>query len=96
MDIKTPTEFKNYVQANGLSNLHQDITQVLTCISEYERGCNCWQSSDRTKLYNNCKALYIKAVNSILTTYKAHFLQFTIDKQLNFYLDGRIIGSIRR
>lgn len=96
MDIHNVTEFRNFVNNNQLRNLHADIDAVANCVMDYERGCNCWKENQRQKLYDNCKTLYRRAIGIISTTYKPHFMKYVTDQQLNFYIDGRIIGSIRR
>lgn len=96
MTIRNVTEFRNFVNNNQLKGLSSDIDAVVSCVMDYERGCSCWNNNDRQKTYNNCKMLYQKAVSSISTTFKAHFMRHVIDQQLEFYLDGRSIGVVRR
>lgn len=96
MNINNVTEFRNFINGNGLRGLHPTIDGTANCIGEYERGCNCWNAGDRDRLMQNCKDQYIQSMSPIQSTYRAHFLVHTTDQNLTFYLDGRIIGSIRR
>lgn len=65
MDIRNVTEFKNYVMANKLASLSRDIESVVICLTDYERGCSCWKAGDRQKIYDNCRALYIRTAQMI-------------------------------
>lgn len=96
MDIRNVTEFRNFVNNNQLRTLHSAIDAVCICVMDYEKGCGCWNNNDRQRIYENCKILYQQAIGVISNTYKSHFMAHVIEQQLNFYMDGRIIGSIRR
>ena len=96
MEIHNVTEFRNFIDANGLRNLHHDIDAVAICVMDYERGCNCWKGDERKKLYNNCKALYVKAMPIIITKFSAHFLAKAVGFGITFSQDGITIGSMRR
>lgn len=96
MDIRNVTEFRNFVNINGLRGLHGDIDAVAICVMDYERGCNCWKNGDKQKIYNNCKALYVKSMGVVLGQFSAHFLAKTPGHSLTFFQDGVAIGSMRR
>lgn len=96
MDIKNVTEFRNYVDAHGFRSLHKDIEATCICVMDYERGCNCWKANDRQKVYNNCKALYARAVGTITKLFAPQFLTYAQGHGITFYQDGIVIGSIRR
>lgn len=96
MEIRNVTEFRNFVNGNGLRGIHPDIDAVAICVMEYERGCNCWKGNARQQIYNNCKALYIKSMGAVLGTFAGHFLSHCRDNCLTFMQDGIPIGSLRR
>jgi hypothetical protein len=96
MDIRNVTEFRNFVNNNKLRNLHSDIDAVSICVMDFERGCTCWDGGARQKIYNNCVILYERSMGVVLTSFKPHFLAHTIDQAMTFYIDGRVIGSMRR
>lgn len=96
MEITNVTEFRNFVQQHGLQGKNGDVDTVITCMSEYERACNCWNGSTRQKLYNNCKILYLRAMGAVTGPMAAHFLAHAEGIGITFYQDGVSIGSVRR
>lgn len=96
MDIRNITEFRNFVDRNGLRSLHHDIEAVSICVADYERGCSCWNAGDRDKVYNNCKCLYLKSVGISIRQFAPQFLAASQGQAINFLQDGNLIGSIRR
>jgi len=96
MDIRNVTEFRNFVNANQLNGLSKEIQAVTICITDYERGCSCWKEGDRQKIYDNCKALYIRAVGIITSQFSSQFVEKTPDKRVNFFQDGVPIGAVGR
>jgi len=94
MEIRNVTEFRNFVNGNGLRNIHGDIDAVATCVMDYERGCNCWNSGDRQKIYNTCKALYVKSIAVIQTQLASLFLSKVPGHRIVFFQDGIPIGSV--
>lgn len=96
MDIRNVTEFRNFVDAHGLRSLHRDIEATCVCVMDYERGCSCWNNSDRQKIYNNCKGLYARSVGVIVKMFSPQFLNFAPKNIITFWQDGIAIGTIRR
>lgn len=96
MEIRNVTEFRNFIDDAKLRGLHQDIDAVAICVMDYERGCNCWRGNARQKIYNNCKALYVKSMGVILGAFANHFLSHCKDHGITFMQDGILIGSLRR
>lgn len=96
MDIHNVTEFRNFINGNKLSGLDPAIAAVGVCVTDYERGCSCWKAGDRQKIYNNCKALYIKAVGIIVTKFATQFSEKVVDKKITFSQDGITIGGVGR
>ena len=94
MDIRNVTEFRNFVNANQLNGLSKEIQAVTICVTDYERGCSCWKGSDRQKIYDNCKALYIRAVGIITTQFASQFIEKTPDRRVIFSQDGVPLGSV--
>ena len=96
MDIRNVTEFRNFLTTTRLTGLHQSIDAVLHCVMDYERGCNCWKTNDKQRIYNNCKMLYQTAVSLVMCSYKGQFLAHAPDGRICFYQDGRPIGTMQR
>jgi len=96
MDIHNVTEFRNFVNANKLNSLSPEIAAVANCVTDYERGCNCWKAGDKQKIYNNCKILYVRAIGVIITGFASQFAERSFDKTVKFSQDGMAIGSVSR
>lgn len=93
MEIRNLTEFRNFAIQHQLIQLHKDIESVSLCATDYERGCNCWKKEDRQKIYNNCKALYVKAVGTVVRSFPAQFSSHAKDRRIVFMQDGIPIGT---
>ena len=96
MDIRNATEFRNFLNIAQLRGLHQSFDAVCHCMMDYERGCDCWKSNQKQKVYENCKMMYQNAVALAMCSYKGQFLARTPDGQICFFQDGRPIGTMRR
>lgn len=96
MDIHNATEFRNFVNVSGLGALNPQIAAVSSCVADYERGCSCWKAGDRQRIYDNCKALYIRAIHLVVNQYAVQFAERAFDKKLTFSQDGVIVGTVSR
>ena len=95
MDIRNVTEFRNFVNLNGLTNSHSTLQGLVGCVMDYERACGCWSQEKKQKIYNNCKILYAQAVSIATSQMRNAFLSKAPDRRLNFYQDGQLLASLR-
>lgn len=96
MTIENATQFKNFVTGNQLRGLHPTIDAAILCIIGYEQTFSCCFQGDQKTAEENCNTLYKTAVNAIMSSYKAHFLQHVPDSAIIFSLHGKVIGTLRR
>jgi hypothetical protein len=97
MDIRNVTQFANFLQTSGLSLKDMSFQQIVFCVDQISRACNCWKAEDKKKIYDNCTMTYMNAVRNVVPRFKTEFLSKTEDRTINFYVDnGSLIGTMNR
>ena len=97
MDIRNVTQFANFVQKGGLVGLDMSLQQVVMCVDNTAKACNCWKAEDKKKMYDNCTLIYMNVVRTLVPRFKNEFLSKTTDRQIQFYTDnGSLIGLVCR
>jgi hypothetical protein len=97
MDIRNATQFANFLRTSGFQMKDMAFQQVIFCVDQLGRMCNCWKAEDKKKLYDQCTLSYMNAVKHVVPKFQNDFLSKTEDRQINFYTDnGGIIGSVNR
>lgn len=97
MDIRNATQFANFVQKAGIMTKDMSFQQVVFCVEQIGRACNCWKVEDKKRLYDNCTMTYTNAVKNVVPRFKNDFLSKTEDRIINFYTDnGSLIGVVNR
>lgn len=94
MEIRNPTQMASFVQSNGLDQLNMVFRQLVICIGDFVRHCDCHSRADKDKIYLNCKRLYNHAASLAHGTYKDQFLNATTERQIAFYTEGGILIGI--
>jgi hypothetical protein len=97
MDIRNATQFSNLIQTTGLQMKDMAFQQIVFCVDQLGKMCNCWKAEDKKKLYDNCTMIYMNAVKNVIPKFKTDILAKTDDRQISFYLDnGSLIGIVCR
>lgn len=97
MDIRNATQFANFIQKSGFTTKDMAFQQVVFCVDQISRACNCWKAEDKKKLYDNCTLTYMNAVKNVVPRFKNDFLSKTEDRVISFYTDnGALIGVVNR
>lgn len=94
MEIHNPTQFASFVSSNGLTGLDELFNQVVICIGDYSRQCNCHRQNDKVRIYQNCNKLYSAAAMIAGTRLKGEFLNKTSDRQIAFYSENGTLIAI--
>jgi hypothetical protein len=94
MDIKSVTEFRNFILLKNLIDLHPLIKQLQQCVTNYEKACSCLKKSYKEIMYNECKKMYETIVPIIISELKVPFINNSPSKQIRFYQDGKLLGTI--
>jgi len=88
MDIRNVTQFASFVSSNGLTSLDPTIRQVVICLEDFNRQCNCHRREDKNRIYVNCNNLYIAAAGMAAGRFRDAFLSKTDERHIAFYSDG--------
>ena len=97
MDIKNPTQFANFVGANGLTGLDNSFLEAVICMNHYAAACDCHKRADKATIYETCQRIYQNAVRNVVPKHKGIFLSKAGATQISFYADnGSLIGIISR
>jgi hypothetical protein len=97
MDIRNATQFSALVGNNGLSDLDPTFRQLVICMGDFSRQCNCHKSADKDRIYQNCNRLYIQGASIAASKFKTEFLSKISERQIAFYADnGPLIAIMSR
>lgn len=97
MTIENATQFANFISKTGISNVDSAFQQIVTCINNYRASCNCYKSSDKTKIYSECNRLYHLLVTHNIYRVKREIFSKTSDGEIVFKNDnGSIISIVHR
>ncbi len=96
MDINNPTQFVSFIGTHKLESLHPIFQQLVICMGDYSRYCECHNQNDKIKIYNKCNILYSQAAKMSASIFKSHFLSKTTDRQIVFNSDGTFIAIASR
>lgn len=97
MDIRNVTQFSAFVGNHGLSTLDPTFRQIVICMGDYSRTCNCHRREDKNRIYDNCNKLYLIAAKIAASRCKNEFLSKITEMQINFYSDtGELIAAATR
>ncbi len=97
MDIRNATQFANFIKKAGLMTKDMSFQQVIFCVDQLGKMCNCWKAEDKKKLYDSCTLTYMNAVKHVVPKFQNDFLSHTDDRQIQFFLDnGSLIGIVNR
>jgi hypothetical protein len=91
MEISNATQFAAFISKNNLNSLHPIFNQIVICMGEYSRACNCHNVTIKTKMYDACHAMYIQGINIAISNFKSKFLATTPERNIKFSNDGRLI-----
>lgn len=96
MDIKNPTQFATFISNNGLSGLDPIFNQIVICMNEFIRACDCHKREDKENIYLNCNKLFVQSVK-VASRFKTQFLACTSERQILFYTEnGNVIAIMSR
>ena len=97
MEIRNVTQFASFVGNNGLSTLDHRFRQIVVCMGDFLRHCNCHKRADKDRIYQNCNRMYIEAARDAAGKFKYQFLEKTSERQILFYTEnGSLIGIASR
>ena len=97
MEIRNPTQFANFIRQGGFQNLDMAFIQIVTCIDNASKMCNCHGGVDKRKMYDTCNIIYMNAVRQVVPRFQNEFLSKTTERQINFFLEnGSLIGLVCR
>ena len=88
MEIRNVTQFASFVGNNGLSTLDSKFRQVVICMGDFLRHCDCHRRADKDRIYQNCNRMYLEAAREAAGRFKNQFLDKTSDRQISFYSEG--------
>jgi hypothetical protein len=97
MDIRNATQFSTFVANNGLTDLDPVLRQIVSCIGDFARHCNCHGRAAKAAIYVNCCILYNQGAKLASTRFKDAFLSKTTDRNISFFADnGELIATVTR
>lgn len=97
MDIRNVTQFSTFVSNNNLTSLDEIFRQIVICIADFSRQCNCRGRNQKAQTYQRCNSLYGQAVHLASGRFKNEFLSKTAERQIIFFSDnGEIIAIASR
>ncbi len=71
--------------------------QIVSCVDNLTRACNCWKAENKKRMYDNCNTIYMNTVKHVVPKFKNDFLSKTEDRQIQFFADnGTLIGLVCR
>jgi len=65
MDINNVTQFYQLLARTGLVDQIPNGRSLMACVDEYNYNCNCSKQTNKTAIYNRCKAIYAEAVGNM-------------------------------
>lgn len=97
MDIQNATQFASFISNSGLADLDNTFNQLVTCMWDYLRHCNCHKREDKTRIYARCNRLYEVGAKLASGRFANEFLAKTGDHRITCYNDaGQIIAIVSR
>ncbi len=97
MDIRNTTQFSSFLSANGLTGLDSVFGQLVTCMGDFNRTCDCHGRANKNAIYVRCCGLYVHGAQLAASTYRNQFLSKTSETQISFFADnGELIARANR
>lgn len=97
MEIKNVTQFANFIKQNDIARLDGIFSQIVDCIDNYSKACNCHKVEDKRRMYDNCNKLYVNAIRNAMPRLKSEILSKIPERQISFYADnGSLISIVSR
>jgi len=90
MDINNVTQYYHLIARTGLVDQIPNGRSLMACVDEYNFNCNCGKTTDRTAIYNRCKAIYEESVRSLGAASIALLFQRLPDLAIAFRQDTHI------
>jgi hypothetical protein len=97
MDIRNVTQFASFVSNSDLATLNPTFRQIVICMGDFLRYCDCHSREDKDRIYKNCNQLYLDAARMAASKHKGEFLNKTGERQIAFYTEtGQLIAIASR
>ena len=97
MKINNVTQFSNFIEQNDISKLDGIFSQIVNCINNYSKACNCYKLEDKQRMYVDCNKLYNNAIRNVVPRFKGDILSKIPERQISFYADnGSLISIVSR
>lgn len=88
MDIRNATQFSTFISQHNLSGLDESFKQIIICMGEFSRACNCQKSIEKDNIYANCHRLYVHGAKLAASKFKGQFLSSITERSISFFNDN--------
>ena len=88
MDISNVTQFCKFLARTSLVDQIPNGRNLMACIDEYSYNCNCDRKSNKTAVYNRCKAIYEEIITGLNHVTITLIFQKIPDLSVSFNQDG--------